>query len=369
MKKILARSRSLNPPARRLRSTAVALLALLLSAATLPAPASAAGELDPSFGTGGFVMTDLGGYETADYAAVQPDGRIVVVGGAAQGTGPSLLADVSLLRYRADGALDTAFGNGGKVILDFGNTADVPTGVCLQADGKIIVVGTSYSPTTEADDLVLARFNADGTPDASYGTGGRVKVNLKAPLPAYTVTALIQPDGRVIAAGVVYTSNDPQPFESNFFATRINADGTLDTTFGTQGRATVDIMGFDIVTGIALQADGRILLAGMAGVSPNTGPTPTFFALARLKADGTPDPTFDGDGRLTTTFFGRDFANGVAVQADGKLVVAGETSRAFPNSTEPDFALARYETNGVLDLTFGTEGRLTLDFDFGADTA
>jgi uncharacterized delta-60 repeat protein len=368
MKKILAGKR-LNPLTRRLRLTTAALLALLLAAATLPTPASAAGELDSSFGTGGFVTTNLGGYETADYAAVQTDGRIVVVGGAAQGTGPSFLADISLLRYRADGALDTAFGNGGKVILDFGDTADVPTGVCLQADGKIVVVGTSYSPTTEADDLVLARFNADGTPDASYGTGGRVKVNLKSPLPAYTVTALIQPDGRVIAAGIVYTSDDPQPFDSNFFATRFKTDGTLDTTFGTQGRATVDIMDFDIVTGIALQADGRIVLAGVAGVNPNTGAPTNSFALARLKADGTPDPTFDGDGRLTTPFFGRDYANGVAVQSDGKIVVAGEAGGTEANFTEPDFALARYETNGALDASFGTEGRVTLDFNSGSDTA
>jgi uncharacterized delta-60 repeat protein len=351
---------------RRLRTTAAAFVALLLAATTLPTPARAAGEFDSSFGAGGFVTTDLGGYETGDYAAVQADGRIVVVGSAEKEIGQPPRADISLLRYRADGALDPTFGDGGKVLLDFGNTLDLPTGVCLQADGKIVVVGTSYAISTDTTDFVLARLNPDGTPDASYGAGGTVRMNFDKPSPAYPFTALIQPDGRVVVAGFVNTGNDPLLFSADFFATRFNTDGTLDTTFGTQGRASVDIGEYDLAVGAALQADGRIVLVGYTGV--NADPHPTSFAVARLKADGTPDPTFDGDGRLTTTFFGHDSASSVMVQADGKLVVAGEAARGGL-AAEPDFALARYETNGALDPTFGAGGRVTLDFDYGLDTA
>ncbi|HEX8292407.1 MAG TPA: Calx-beta domain-containing protein [Pyrinomonadaceae bacterium] len=371
MKKNLA-GRSLKPPAPRLRVTAAALLALLLTATTLTTPASAAGGLDPTFGAGGLVTTDFGGAETASAVAVQADGRLVVVGIAGQGGGASLFGDICVVRYGADGALDTTFGGGGKVLLDFGGTADGPAGVAVRADGKIVVVGSAYKYnedfTGAVSDFVLARLNPDGTPDATYGAGGKVKLNFDTPFPAYPVSAVMQPDGRVVVAGYVRRGNDPQVFASDFFAARFNPDGTPDATFGTQGHTSVDIAEYDIAFGAALQPDGKIVLAGVGGANVNTFGSATSFALARLKPDGTPDTTFDGDGRLTTAFLGQDYAYGVAVQADGKIVAAGAAGGRF-NLTEPDFALARYEANGALDPTFGAGGRATLDFDSGSDTA
>src|SRR5215208_8212246 len=122
MNRTLAR-KSLNRPTHRLRLTAFALLALLLSTATPTTPASAAGgDLDPTFGAGGTVTTDLGGYESAHAVAVQPDGKLVVAGFAGQSDAPSVFGDICVVRYTPDGSLDTGFGSGGKVLLDFGGT-------------------------------------------------------------------------------------------------------------------------------------------------------------------------------------------------------------------------------------------------------
>ncbi|HEX8146363.1 MAG TPA: Calx-beta domain-containing protein [Pyrinomonadaceae bacterium] len=373
MKKNLA-GVSPNPLTRRVRLTAAALLALLLSAVTPTTPASAA-DLDPTFGVGGMVVTDLGAYETAHAVAAQADGKLVVVGGAeapVQGPGASFVSDIFVLRYKADGSLDTTFGSGGKVLIDFGDTADSPSTVVVQADGKIVVVGIAFRFASDGSggvlDFALARLNADGTLDTTFGTGGKVRANFDNPFPAYPLNAALQPDGRVLVVGAIRASNDPQVFTADFFAARFNTDGTLDTTFGTQGRASVDIGEYDAASSAALQADGRIVLAGISGERVNGFGGPTSFALARLKPDGTPDPTFDGDGRLTTAFLGQDTAYGVAVQPDGKIVAAGSTSTTF-NFVDSDFALARYETSGALDQTFGAGGRVLADFDFGYDTA
>ncbi|HEX8335303.1 MAG TPA: Calx-beta domain-containing protein, partial [Pyrinomonadaceae bacterium] len=267
---------------------------------------------------------------------------------------------------------DAAFGSGGKSLIDFGGTADSPAGVVVQADGKLVVVGSAYRYnddfTSVTSEFVLARLNADGTPDATYGAGGKVKATFNTPFPAYPLAAAIQPDGRVLAAGILVRSNEPFSYAADFFVARFNADGTPDASFGTQGHAFVDFAEYDIAFGVALQPDGKVVLAGMSGDNVNHFPSTTSFALARLKADGTPDATFDGDGRVTTTFLGQDAAYGVALQPDGKIVAAGSAGGYF-NSTEPDFALARYEENGALDPTFGAGGRATLDFDSSFDSA
>ena len=369
MKNILAGRRSLNLLTRRLRSTTAALLALLLSVATLTTPASAADELDSTFGTGGVVLTDFGGSEIAGAVAVQTDGKLVVAGDSGPGGGASIIGDICVIRYKPDGSLDTTFGNGGKVFVDFGDTADQPSAVRVQADGKIVVVGSAYSTSDQTSYYVLARFNADGTLDATYGTGGKVKANFNTTFPASPAGAVIQPDGRLVVAGLIRTSNDPQVYAADFFAARFKTDGTLDPTFGTNGHASVDFAEYDIAFGVALQADGRIVLAGMAAVHVGTFNSSSSFALARLKSDGTLDTTFDGDGRQTTTFLGRDSVGGVAVQPDGKIVVAGSASGDGLIVTESDFALARYEANGALDASFGEGGRVTADFDFGSDSA
>ena len=185
MKKLLA-GRSLNAPTRRLRVTTAALLALLLSTSITTTPASAAADnLDPTFGSGGRVLTDFGGFESGNAVAVQPDGKLVVAGIAGDGDGASFLGDICVVRYRPDGSLDTTFGAGGKVLLDFGGTADSASDVRVLSDGKIVVVGTAYFPGSSRSDFALARFNADGSPDNTFGTNGRVTTQFPSGVAAY----------------------------------------------------------------------------------------------------------------------------------------------------------------------------------------
>jgi uncharacterized delta-60 repeat protein len=344
------------------------LLALLLSAAALPTHAAAADGLDPTFGTGGRVATDFGREEIAGAVTVQPDGKLVVVGVAAEGGGASLFGDVCVVRYRPDGSLDTGFGDGGKVYTDFGNTADGASAVRVQADGKIVVVGSAYAPGPSRADFALARYNADGTPDNSFGTNGKVTTALPGGHSSAASAVALQPDGRLVVAGIVYTSTFPDEYRSDFAVVRYNADGTLDATFGAGGVVTIDFDQNDGAAGVAVQADGKLLLAGSAGKIAGGLGQASAFALARLKADGSPDASFDADGKTTLTILGYDWCSALALQPDGRAVVAGSSMTGF-NRTEPDLALARFNADGSPDATFGAGGRVLADFDFGSEAS
>ncbi|MFL6335169.1 MAG: Calx-beta domain-containing protein [Pyrinomonadaceae bacterium] len=370
MKNLLVR-KSLKPLPRRLRLTAAALLALLLWTTTPTTPASAAaGDLDPSFGSGGRVTTDFGGFEAAYAVAVQADGKLVVTGGGGQDIAGQVFGDFYVVRYRSDGSLDTGFGSGGKVLTDFGNTSDLASAVAVQADGKIVVVGFSSSlrpfPDPSHADFALARYNADGTPDSSFGTDGKVKTVLSTENNSAAGAVAVQADGRLVVAGIVETHSINGEIFSDFAVVRYNADGTLDSTFGTGGVVTLDFDQSDGAAGLVLQPDGRIVLAGSAWKIAGGLGLPAACAVARLNTNGTPDAAFDGDGKETITFLGVDECSAVAIQPDGRLIVAGSASTGR-NLDEPDFALARLNSNGTLDQTFGERGRVLVDFDSGSD--
>ncbi len=368
MKKSLA-GRSLNSPTRKLRLTAAALLALLLSTLTPTTPASAAaGDLDPTFGTGGRVTTDFGEAESANAVAVQPDGRVVVAGVAGPGGGASVFGDICVVRYKSDGTLDAGFGSGGKVLTDFGGTADSASAVLIQADGKIVVVGGAYSSGPARSDFALVRYNADGTPDNTFGTNGKVTPVFSAGRSAAAYAVAVQADGRLVVAGGAYTvSPTTGDFSSDFAVVRYNADGTPDNTFGAGGFVTLDFDESDGATGVALQPDGRIVLAGTAARIGGGILISSSFALARLKADGSPDNTFDGDGKTTFTFLEyENYCSGLALQPDGRIVIAG-TASSGRSRTEPDFTLGRLNADGSLDQTFGTGGKVFADFNSGTD--
>jgi uncharacterized delta-60 repeat protein len=357
MKRLLA-GRLIRARAGRPRAAAATLLALLLSL-TPAVRARAAADLDPTFGPGGTLTTDFGGQEIGQAVAAQPDGKLVVAGFAGPPPSSPSISDMLVVRYNADGALDSSFGSGGKVLIDFGGTSDIASAVALQPDGKIVVAGVTSDGTPN---LALARLNPDGALDGAFGSGGKLKTLLAPSFFAWPNAVLVQPDNRIVAAGAVRPSLHPDSTASDFFAARFNADGSTDPTFGSGGRTSLDVGNFDGAFGAALQPDGKIVLAGSASVSPASS-----FALVRLKADGTPDTTFDGDGRVITSFSGIAFAMGVMVQADGKLVAAGGALGGL--SPNPDFALARYNADGSLDATFGAGGRVVIDFDNGRDTA
>jgi len=288
---------------------------------TVAAPAS--GSLDSLFGTAGKVTTDLG--STGDRASalvLQPNGKLVAAGSAN--------GDFTLARYNTDGSLDTSFGAAGKVATDFGSTSDQAFALVLQPDGKLVAAGSANG------DFALARYNADGSLDPSFGTGGKVTTDFGTT--GDTALALVlQPDGKLVAAGST----------SNFdcVLARYNADGSLDTNFGTGGKVTTTGFG---ASALILQPDGKLVAAGdLFTVATNDN-----FGLARYNSDGSLDSTFGAGGEVLTDFGGEEFATALVLQPDGKFVVAGVSSSG------PDFALARYNTDGSLDTSFGSGGKV-----------
>ena len=263
-------------------------------------------------------------------------GRKAVLGRRSAGSALLLacLLSVTLARpaFAQPGELDTGFGGDGKVITSFARRASVATAVAIQADGKIVASGESGGADSR---FALARYNPDGSLDGTFGGDGRVRTHLTRLRDAVNAVA-IQSDGRIVAAG------QSGGVDATFVLVRYNADGTLDSTFGGDGSVTTDFTdGVDAANAVAIQADGKIVAAGQSGGGE--------FAMARYNMDGTPDTALAGDGTVTTDFSERfDAASAVAIQPDGKIVAVGG-------------GLARYNTDGSLDPTFGGDGKVTLD--------
>jgi len=305
------------------------------------------GSLDPSFGSGGQVTTDVTGrFERAYGVALQTDGKIVVVGSSSS-TGVWDNQDLAVLRYHADGTLDTAFGSAGAVIRDINGGMDVAYAVTVDANHKIVVVG--YTAQSGADaDILIARFNADGTSDTSFGTGGLVITDpANSTYGDYAYDVAIDADGKIVVAGqatvVAYS-------QAGFAVLRYLSNGTLDTSFNGTGVWAVGRGHQDYARALALRPDGKILLAGTRWQAP--------VALVQLLPNGTLDTSFGTSGEVFTTL--PDGASAgikrVSVQADGKIAVAGTI-----------FLVLRYSSDGVLDNAFGAAGMVQTDFQAGQD--
>ena len=239
------------------------------------------------------------------------------------------------------GTLDNTFSGDGKVITGFLHGDDYGHSVAIQADGKIVVVGTIDNGTN--DDFGLVRYNANGTRDNTFGGDGRVNTDFGAFDGANAVA--IQSTGKIVVAG--YSGN-------NFAIARYNTNGMLDNTFGGDGKVITNFGGNDGARSIAVR-NGKIIAAGST-----TGSGGDFdFAIARYNGNGTLDNTFGGDGKVVTEFGATDESFAVAIQGDDKIVVAGYTNLILANN---DFAIARYNTNGTLDDTFGGNGKLITAF-------
>jgi uncharacterized delta-60 repeat protein len=306
----------------------------------------AVGDLDTTFGTGGKVTTQIGNTGSEALAlALQADGKFVAAGYSTNGAN----VDFALARYNSNGSLDTAFGNGGKVTTDIGNADNTSLALAIQQDGKLVAAGSSFNGTD--DDFALVRYNSNGSLDDTFGTGGIVTTNLNNSSETIDAVA-IQSDGKIIVAG--YRLNGSF---FDFALARYNSNGSLDDTFGTGGKVTTDFSGFDdLARAVAIQTDGKIVAAGEAD---------TDFAVARYNSNGSLDTTFDGDGRVRTSISLFDSAYDVAVQADGKIVAAGETG----SGNNSDFALVRYESGGALDSTFDSDGIVTTAIGAGDEFA
>jgi uncharacterized delta-60 repeat protein len=316
---------------------------------------NADGTLDSSFGSGGSVTTDFfGDSDAASAVALQADGRIVAAGYARK-SNPIDSADFALVRYNSDGSLDATFGNGGKVTTDASGHADIAESLAVLPDGRLLVGGHTYDQSADSGDFELVRYNASGSLDQTFGSGGKVVTDFFGHSDFLNAIAL-QSDGKILAAGSTNpgSSDDFQEFA----LIRYNSDGSIDHSFGTAGKVVTDFFGHSSgANAIALDGSGKIILAGAAskGLSLDS----YDFALARYNSDGSLDPTFGAGGKVTTDFAGNlDAANGVALQADGKILAGGYRD----TSSDRDFALVRYNSDGTLDGTFGASGKTTTDF-------
>jgi uncharacterized delta-60 repeat protein len=257
----------------------------------------------------------------------------------------------AIVQAQGAGALDQSFGTGGIVTTDFAGAGDGAFAIAVQTDGKLVAAGQAF--INDASNFALARYNSNGTLDAGFGAGGRASTNFGGRFESPTSVAL-QADGKVVVAGgsVISLFND-------FAVARFNSNGTLDTSFGTGGKVLTDFGVSAQAESVAVQPDGKIVVAGFANVNGGYN-----FELVRYNSDGTLDASFGTGGKVTTDFGLRDqgfsFAQGnsVLLQHDGKIVLAGV---AFMSSAY-NFALARYNPNGTLDNGFGAAGKVITNF-------
>lgn len=291
------------------------------------------GTLDTTFGTGGIVTTDFGNIDSVQSVALQADGKIVVAG-ATDPVG-AVTSDFAVARYNANGSLDTTFDGDGRVTTDFGGGADSATAVVIQADNKIVVAGRGLVGTVDA---VVARYNVAGSLDLTYSGDGKANFDISNTTNNIS-DAKLQSDGKLVGVGEVTT---------NFAVYRVNTNGTLDTTFDSDGTATTDISGSDNALAVAIQSDGKIVAAGTANGSQDV-------ALTRYNTNGTLDTTFDGDGKVLSSFnpAGNEGIQSIELQPDGKIIAG-----FFGVSTTGLLGLnaARYNANGSLDFGFGFGG-------------
>jgi uncharacterized delta-60 repeat protein len=339
--------------------TEAVIAAMMLTCFVSPQVAqAAAGDLDPTFGIAGMVTIDVNhSTDIANAVAIQADGKLVVVGTSYKQNDFSD-EDFVVTRYNSDGTLDTTFGRGGKVRTDFPDLAAVPSSVVIQPDGKIVVAGGAFPLFTFLGNFEVVRYNANGSLDRSFGNGGIVTTNF--PEGSYADAVALQPDGKIIAAGTVFVDFIiGESSNTDFALARYNPDGTPDTSFGNGGQVSTDFVGMeDDAFSVLIQSDGKIVAVGSA----NNPATYYDFAAVRYLSNGTIDTTFGVGGKVTTDFgvAGFDRAQSAALQPDGRIVAAGFA--ISQNGGVQDYAVVRYTSNGVLDTTFSGDGKTQIDF-------
>ncbi|MGB7924513.1 MAG: hypothetical protein WCF57_14825 [Pyrinomonadaceae bacterium] len=315
------------------------------------------GTLDTTFSGDGKQTTEVDGNDFAYGVAIQSDGKIVLAGEVGEGG----LKGFGLVRYNSDGSLDTTFDGDGKVKTDFGLEA-AARGIVIQPNGKIVLGGFTFDPF----DFAAARYNTNGSLDTTFSGDGKQITNIGSNTDDGATAIAIQPNGRIVLVGSSTGEGEPP----GFAVVRYTTTGALDTTFSGDG-VLVTFTGFgSIALAVAIQPNSRIVVGG----NTFTGFGESDFILVRYNGNGslddgtandtTPHDMFGTGGIVTTNFFSNnDQVNGLAIQTDGKIVAAGIA--AHQNFTNLDYALARYNVDGTLDMTFSGDGKQTTDFGGG----
>lgn len=303
------------------------------------------GTLDPAFGQGGIAHAAVGGTPTG--LVRQADGGLALCGHSSDG-GPLRLTAV---RFTAGGILDASFDGDGIVTTPIGSSHALAWALVAQLDGRLVAAGEARTRTLfdDAYDFALVRYDVDGGLDASFGAAGIVTTGVGGSFDTAFALA-VQPDGAIVAAGSREVGG-----LTDFALGRFRADGTADPTFGDGGVTALSHDSYwDEIRGVVVQPDGRIVVAGVAGTADVFGsPGPNQFLLARHLADGMPDASFGDAGVVRTLVGGVDAgAHALLRQADGRLVAAGYAW----DGAGTRIALARYLADGTLDATFGVGG-------------
>ena len=269
--------------------------------------------------------------------------------------------EIGVARYTEEGNVDTSFGSGGKVTNPSVTSGDnEASAMSIQGDGGIVVAGYlnpgCIVTPCSTDDFAVARYLAHGDLDPAFGQRGRVTTDFSGASDKASAV-VVQSDGKIVAGGRANSGNGSTGYD--FAIVRYNTDGSTDPLFGSNGRVTTDFAQlYDGILALAVQTDSRIIAAGAVAVESSG----TAFGLARYLSNGALDPTFGTAGKVSTAFSNRgNIAYAVALQPDGKIVAGGQACITSPANTCPDFALARYLPDGSLDTTFGTAGKVTTD--------
>ncbi|MCD6065548.1 MAG: hypothetical protein K0S33_374 [Bacteroidetes bacterium] len=328
---------------------------IVIAAAATSATAQTPGTLDPTFGTAGKVTTALFNpsiNEQDEIRSIAIQADGKIVAAGFSNNGSN--GDFSLARYSSAGVLDNTFGLGNgvqKTQMATGN--DEGYAVAIQSDGKIVVAGMATAPVTYNKGFALARYTSAGILDTTFGTAGKVIIQPSSISgDTYATCMVLQPDGKIIVAGYADIGAN-----NDLAIARFNSNGTLDTTFGMGGSGCVvqSISGsHDQLNCIALQPDGKIVLAGFTQSTTNVITKDSF--ITRYNANGTIDNTFGaaGGGIVTNMNTGEDEICSVALQSDGSIVTAGFAS----NGSNYDIAVARYTGAGYPDLSFNGNGKI-----------
>ncbi len=306
---------------------------------------------DPSFGSGGKLVTGMGQQSSmATPMVIQPDGNIVVAGVTYDGANDS----VTVLRFLTNGVPDGSFGIGGSVTSIVGTNGSSPGSIALQGDGKIVVAA---SASVSGNDIAILRYNTNGSPDATWNGTGKMLTAIGSSGDAMT-TLSIQPDGKIINAGAsAFTTVE------KFSMLRCASNGALDNSFGSFGKVATSLPNETQSAGyaMALQPDHKIIMAGTAVIAPANQ---LQLALARFNTNGTLDTTFGTSGAAIASIgLANSLVQSVALQSDGKIVAACRAQ----NGPFFKFAVARFLPNGVLDSTYGFGGVNYFDYGTGAD--
>ena len=306
------------------------------------------GSLDNTFSGDGKLTTDFNsGNDTALAVILQPDGKILV--GGVSTANSSQKKSFALARYNSNGTLDLTFSGDGKLTTDISMGDDVLKSLSLQSDGKILAGGYT---TTGQTDFALVRYLSDGTLDNTFDGDGKLTTDIAQRSSDTLQSIAVQGDGKILAGGFTRSARG-----YDFALVRYLSGGVMDPAFATGGKNIADQgTPLDIANQMVLLQDGKILMAGQRGSDQ------TDLVVTRFTTTGLPDPTMLGNGRIVDHLKGSSIYYAMAIQRDGRIVAGGATSDVNTHGTHHDYALARYLINGQLDPSFGNGGMVTQHF-------